>query len=304
VMSSLSTVTYTSVYIDSEPRRFQWVYDDEPEAPGEAPPSPDYVPGPEHPPSPDYVLGPEEPEQALLLPDYVPKTRVPRVLGYVADSDPEEDPEEDPADYPADGGYDDADDKDEEASEEKDDDEEEEKHLASADSSVVPVDDPVPLTEDIKAFKTDESAPTPPSPRPHRARISVRLLSPMAASIEARITEFAPAPTPPLPPPSPFTPLYKAAKIRLRAASPSTHHPSEIPSPPLLLPSTTHRDDILEVDMPLWKRARFTASASRFEAEESSSAVIARQPGLEVATIDATPGRPMSREVGYGIMDV
>ncbi|GKB67109.1 hypothetical protein Tco_0928521 [Tanacetum coccineum] len=37
------------------------------------------------------------------------------------------------------------------------------------------------------------------------------------------------------------------------------HHPSEIPSPPLLLPSTTHRDDLSEEDMPLRKRARFTA---------------------------------------------
>ncbi|GKE98360.1 hypothetical protein Tco_0021711, partial [Tanacetum coccineum] len=142
----------------------------------------------------------------------------------------------------------------------------------------------------------------PPSPRPRRARISVRLPSPMAASIEARIAEFATAPTPPLPQLSLLTLL--AAEIRLRAASPSIHHPIEIPSPPLLLPSTTHKDDIHKVDMPLWKRAHFTALASRFEARESSSTVVDRQPRLEVATIDATPGRPMSREVGYGITDV
>ncbi|GKE77258.1 hypothetical protein Tco_1543378, partial [Tanacetum coccineum] len=35
---SSSTVTYTSVYSDSEPWRFQWVLDDELEAPEEAPP--------------------------------------------------------------------------------------------------------------------------------------------------------------------------------------------------------------------------------------------------------------------------
>ncbi|GJU77982.1 hypothetical protein Tco_1275052, partial [Tanacetum coccineum] len=73
-ISSSSTVTYTSVYTNSEPWRFQWVSDEEPEAPqspGQAPPSPNYVPGPEHPPSPDYVPGPKEPEQAPLLPDYV-----------------------------------------------------------------------------------------------------------------------------------------------------------------------------------------------------------------------------------------
>ncbi|GJT68391.1 reverse transcriptase domain-containing protein [Tanacetum coccineum] len=58
---------------------FQWVSDDELEAPDaapqslrQAPPSPDYVLGPEYPPSPDYVRGPEDPEQAPLSPDYVP----------------------------------------------------------------------------------------------------------------------------------------------------------------------------------------------------------------------------------------
>ncbi|GJQ95637.1 putative reverse transcriptase domain-containing protein [Tanacetum coccineum] len=117
----------------------------------------------------------------------------------------------------------------------------------------------------------------------------------MSAIAEALIVEYASAPTPPLPPPSllsllsspllqiPSPPLplpsppttsptyveaplgYKVARIRLRAASPPTHHLSEIPSPPLLLPSTSHRDDTLEEDMPLWKRARFTTPASGFE---------------------------------------
>ncbi|GKB46463.1 hypothetical protein Tco_0897216 [Tanacetum coccineum] len=75
-----------------------------------APPSPDYVPGPEHPPSPDYVPGPEYPK-------------------YVAPSYDEEDT----ADYPADGGDDDDDNKEEEAS--KEDKDEEEEHLTSADSA-------------------------------------------------------------------------------------------------------------------------------------------------------------------------
>ncbi|GKD50279.1 hypothetical protein Tco_1279255, partial [Tanacetum coccineum] len=116
--------------------------------------------------------------------------------GYVADSDPEEDLEEDHADYPADRGDDDdkpsdddddddeTDDEDEEPFEDEDDDEEEEEHLAPADSSVVPVVDPVPSARDTEAFKTDESAPTPRSPqtkvhftqtRLRRARKIVRL---------------------------------------------------------------------------------------------------------------------------------
>nr|GEV33001.1 hypothetical protein [Tanacetum cinerariifolium] len=78
------------------------------------------------PPSPDYVPGPKEPEQAPPLPDFVseplylkfmpPKDEVflaeeqplPAAVspttdspGYITDSDPKEDPEEDPTDYPA-----------------------------------------------------------------------------------------------------------------------------------------------------------------------------------------------------------
>ncbi|GKE12150.1 hypothetical protein Tco_1415701, partial [Tanacetum coccineum] len=132
----------------------------------------------EAPPSPNYVPGPEEPEQAPPSPvyvPYVPELAYPEFMppedevlpveeqslsasllpiadspGYVHESgleeDPEEDddkdPEEDPADYPADGG-DDGDDKDESSDDDKDDDvdieeeEEEEEHLAPVDSTVV-----------------------------------------------------------------------------------------------------------------------------------------------------------------------
>nr|GEW02601.1 hypothetical protein [Tanacetum cinerariifolium] len=44
--------------------------------PEQAPPSPDYVPRPEHPPSPDYVPGPEHPPS----PDYVPGPEYPKYL--------------------------------------------------------------------------------------------------------------------------------------------------------------------------------------------------------------------------------
>ncbi|GKA65018.1 putative reverse transcriptase domain-containing protein [Tanacetum coccineum] len=289
-----------------------------PQSLGQAPPSLDYVSGPEHPPSLDYVPGPEEPEQAPLSPYYVPE--------------PEEDPEEDPKEDPADGGDDnddessdddddDDDDDDEEQEQEasEDDEEEEEKHLALAYSSVVPIDDPVPSPEDTKAFETDEFAPTPvPSPRRCTARMFVRPQTPMSAATEALIAAI---PSPPLPVPYPLLPLpsppthtspiydeaplcYRAAGIRLRAVSPPIHHLSEIPTPPLLLPSTSHIDDLPEANMPLRKRARFTAPTGRFEVRESSAAAAARQPRVDVATVDATPGRPMSREVGYEIKDV
>ncbi|GJS78945.1 putative reverse transcriptase domain-containing protein [Tanacetum coccineum] len=306
-----------------------------PQSLGQAPPSLDYVSGPEHPPSLDYVPGPEEPEQAPLSPYYpLPDDASPTALspGYIVDSNPEEDPEEDPKEDPADGGDynddessddddDDDDDDDEEQEQEasEDDEEEEEKHLALAYSSVVPIDDPVPSPEDTKAFETDEFAPTPvPSPRRCTARMFVRPQTPMSAATEALIAAI---PSPPLPVPYPLLPLpsppthtspiydeaplcYRAAGIRLRAVSPPIHHLSEIPTPPLLLPSTSHIDDLPEANMPLWKRARFTAPTSRFEVRESSAAAAARQPRVDVATVDATPGRPMSREVGYEIKDV
>ncbi|GKE46015.1 hypothetical protein Tco_1473299, partial [Tanacetum coccineum] len=232
---SSSTVTYTSVYTDSEPGRVFWGADEEPSDGGPpqvivygydgllmqliAPPSLDYVPGLEHPPSPDYH------HPMMRHPWPLPADASPVALspGYVPDSDPEEDPEEDSeeehADYPADGGDgddepsdddtddDDADD-DEEPFEDEDEDEEEEEHLAPADSSAIPAVDPVPSAGDTEAFETDESAPTPRAPqiripfaqtRLRRARKSVRPEPPMSASMEARIAEHAAAPTPPLP---------------------------------------------------------------------------------------------------------
>nr|GEU43320.1 hypothetical protein [Tanacetum cinerariifolium] len=240
-----------------------------------APPSPDYVPGPEHPPSPDYMPGPKHPPSPIEIP-YVPEPEYPEYLApfddeapledqplpadaspiaaspnYVADSDLEEDQ----ADYPADGGdgddepFDDDDDDDtnneypeEEPFEE--DDEEEEEHPTPADSPVVP--------------------------------ITVRPEPPMSASIEACIARQAAllsppllAPSLPLPLPSPLTtsptdigaPLgYTAAGIRMRA----------------LLLSTSRRTDILEADMPPQKKTCLTALALGFKIGESSAAGASR----------------------------
>ncbi|GKA86938.1 putative reverse transcriptase domain-containing protein [Tanacetum coccineum] len=235
-------------------------------------------------------------------------------------------PKEDHADYPADGGDsddesfeddnddDDANDKDEEAFEDEDDDEEEEEHLAPAESFAVPVVDPVPSAGDTKAFETDESVPTPPSPRSpqiviplsqtrlRRAWKTVKPQTPIPFPFEAKVARLLALPTSP---PSPLTPLssllpyipspplpvsslplplpsplttsptyaeaplgYRAARIRMRAAS-----------PPLLVPSTSYRSDIPEAEMLPRKRACFTTPVSRFEVKESSAAAAARQPG-------------------------
>ncbi|GKD02929.1 hypothetical protein Tco_1177903, partial [Tanacetum coccineum] len=153
VMSS-STVTYTSVYTNSELGRVFWGADEESSDGGPprvivyrynallmqpvAPPSLDYVPGPEHPPSPDYVPGPKYPPSLVYVPEPeypeylvssdaeapmedhpLPDDASPTALslGYVVDSDPEKDPKEDHADYPADG-----EDGDDESSDDDDDD--------------------------------------------------------------------------------------------------------------------------------------------------------------------------------------
>ncbi|GJU84903.1 hypothetical protein Tco_1292449 [Tanacetum coccineum] len=360
-MSSSSTVTYTSVYTDSEPGRVFWGADEELSDGGSprvivygydglpmqpvAPPSLDYVPGPEHPPSPDYVPGPEHPPSPVEVP-YVPEPEYPEYLvpsdaeapledqplpadasptalspGYVADSDPDEDPEEDPeedhADYPADGGDgddepsddddddDDTDDEDEEPFEDEDDDEEEEEHLAPADSSAIPIVDPVPSAGDTEAFKTDETAPTPvPSPRRHMARMFVRPQIPILLPSEAEVERLLALPIPPPSPLSPWSsPLPHISSPPLPPPPSSLHLPPPVPTslslpsspiPPLpaslsIPPPVDRREDTPEVGLPPRKRLCMTTPTSRNEVGES---------------LTAAPRPTRVKEVGYGIRDV
>nr|GEY35904.1 putative reverse transcriptase domain-containing protein [Tanacetum cinerariifolium] len=292
-----------------------------------APPFPNYVLRPEHPSSPDYVPSPEHPPSPVEIP-YVPEPEYPEYLvpsaveapledhplpadasptavsaGYVADSDPDEDPkedlEDDHADYPVDEGDgddtpsddddddDDTDDEDEEPFEDEEDDEEEE-HLAPADSSVIPIMDPVPPAGDTKAVETDE------------ARKTVKLKPPMLASIEACIARHAALLSPPLRVPSLPLPLpsllttsptdtgaplgYRAARIRMRA----------------LLPSTSRGTDIPEANVPPRKRACLTTPALGFEVGDSSTASATRQPG---PTPESDLRRYRVEQTGYGITD-
>ncbi|GKF85826.1 hypothetical protein Tco_0253653 [Tanacetum coccineum] len=131
------------------------------------------------------------------------------------------------------------------------------------------------MSDTVEALLAEyASKPTPLSPPPS-------LLTPLSSLLPHILSPLLPVSSPPLPLPSPpnvdsptyaEAPLgYKASRVRLRAASPSTHHPSEIPSPPLLLPSTTHRDDLPKADMPLRNRARFTTPTGRFEVRDNAS---------------------------------
>ncbi|GJT89354.1 putative reverse transcriptase domain-containing protein [Tanacetum coccineum] len=173
--------------------------------------SPAYVPDPmeldEH--VPVYVLEPEHPEYHAPSYDDIQVEDQPYAYdassadespGYIADSDSiEEDTDAESIDYPdepedveEDGEEDDDEDPEEDPSEEhepEDDDddddtydededpnenEEEGEYLAPADSYVVHVVDHVPSAGDTEAFETDESAPTPRSPRLGAVMIRMR----------------------------------------------------------------------------------------------------------------------------------
>ncbi|GKE90839.1 hypothetical protein Tco_1571934 [Tanacetum coccineum] len=301
-----------------------------------APPSLDYVPRPEHPPSLNYVPGPEHPPSPVEpLPADASHTAL--SPGYVADFDPDKDPEEDPeedhADYPTDrrddddepsdddNDDDDTDAEDEDPFEDEDDDEEEE-HLAPADSSAIPILDPVPLAGDTEAFKTDEITPTPvPSPRRHTVRMSVRPQTPILLPSKAEVKRLLALPIPPPSPLSPWSsPLPHIPSPPLPPLPSSLHLPPPVPTslplPSSSLPATLsvplpvdHRKDTPEAEFPPRKRLCLTTPTSRNKVEESSTAAPRPTGGNRadygfIDTMEAEIKHQRAKEVGYGIRDV
>ncbi|GKD36668.1 hypothetical protein Tco_1252177, partial [Tanacetum coccineum] len=230
------------------------------EAALQAPPSPDYVPGPEEPeqapPSPDYVPGPEHDDDEIVAEDQpYAEDASPIALSpdYVPESDPEadpeedgdEDPEEDPIDYPADGGddgddemdieEDEDDDMDIEAEEEDEDDEmdveideeTEEEHLAPAYPVVVALPATAPSAEETEPFETDESAATPPPHPAYRmtARISIPEPLPVPAWSDSEVARLLAISSPPASPLSPWS-----------SSPPQIPFPLSPPSPVLTAP--------------------------------------------------------------------
>nr|GEZ95112.1 putative reverse transcriptase domain-containing protein [Tanacetum cinerariifolium] len=202
---------------------------------------------------------------------------------YVPESDfevhPEDDDEEDPKENPGSSEDDEDDDMDIEA------DEEEEEHPAPVDSIVVAstTADQAPSAEETEPFETDESAATP-SPHPAyrmTTRISIPAPVPMPTWSDSEIPfpslpPILSPPSPvlsPAPPPSPIRSLgYQAVMIRLRDEAAYTS------SPPLQLPSASHREDRPEVTLPPQKRLGITLGP-RYEVGKSSSAAAARPAG-------------------------
>nr|GEV77763.1 hypothetical protein [Tanacetum cinerariifolium] len=279
----------------------------------QAPPSSDYIPGPEEPeqapPSPDYVPGPEHVNDEIVAEDQpyaedaLPIAQSPE---YVLESDLEahpeddddEDPEEDPVDYLADGGDDGDDEEGSSEDDEEDDmdieaDEEEEEHPAPANSVVVAstVVDQAPSTEETEPFETDDSTATP-SPHPAyrmTARISIPALVPMPAWTDSEVVRLLAISSPPASPLSPWS--SPPPQIPFLPLPPILSPPSPVlsPAPPSSpIRSLVYRAAMIrlpEVTLPPQKRLGI-ALGPRYEIGESSSAA-ARPAGVE--TLQGAP---------------
>nr|GFA04766.1 hypothetical protein [Tanacetum cinerariifolium] len=234
----------------------------------EAPPSPDYIPGPEAPPLPNYIPGPEYPEYLPPANDVLPAEEQPlpaAVLptaespGYIVDSEPEMDPEEEDGD-------------DEESEEDSID------FLLAEEMMMLMMmifrrmmlitrmrRSPQTDSDETEPFEEGKTAAIPP-PFGYRvaARISVRPHIPMPFRSKSEIERLLAIPTPPLSPVSPtsyplppflmplpiFTPLplpppiiiprTRASMVLMRSAAPSIFilaprsRTSSIGTPPLL----------------------------------------------------------------------
>ncbi|GKF12840.1 hypothetical protein Tco_0050766, partial [Tanacetum coccineum] len=238
-----------SVYTDSEPGRAFWGADDEEISEGGivrvivlgydglpmqpvAPPSLDYIPGPEDPQTPPVPHDEDESEPMFPLPPVdLPTAESP---GYVTESDPEEDPEEyeddetedGPVDYPMDGednrddddgdsSRDNADGKDED---DEDEEEEVEEHLASADSAIV-----VPVDEHVFPPKGTEPVIPPPSTDiTIGARITVQPQTSISLPPEAEVERLLAMTTPLSSPPISLSPP-SAREHLARYTSPHAH---------------------------------------------------------------------------------
>ncbi|GJW52514.1 hypothetical protein Tco_0096599 [Tanacetum coccineum] len=198
---------------------------------------------------------------------------------------------------------------------------------------------PFPSEEEVERLLA--LPPPPPSPL-------ISLSPPSAEERLARCLAAPALPSSPLPiVPHPYgspnhvraPPGFRAAMGRLRASSPSTHHPLH-PSPPLppppsslhlpphvptslplpssplpplpaslfIPPLVDRREDTPEAELPPRKRLCLTALTSRYEVGESLTA--APRPtgghGIDygfIGTLDAETRRQRAEEVGYGIRD-
>nr|GEY19024.1 hypothetical protein [Tanacetum cinerariifolium] len=267
-----------------------------------APPSPDYIPGPEephtppvshdedeyepifiHPHDPDYVPNPMYTEYILLEDEHVllaeeqplPPVDSPTAEspGYVAESDLKEDPkeyednesEDGPVDYPIDGG-DDGDDDDGDSFKDDADDEDEEDEEEEEEEHLALADATVvvPTVEPVSLPEGTDPVILPPSTNitTTKARITVRLQASISLPPEALRIASTQA-------------LIDAVTVALLSPP--------LPPPLYIPPPFDRKDDIPETKMPPHKRSCLVALGS--------------------STLDAEERRRGIREVGYGIRD-
>nr|GEY90332.1 putative reverse transcriptase domain-containing protein [Tanacetum cinerariifolium] len=256
----------------------------------------------EVPPSPDYIPGPEAPE-----------------MDPEEEDGDDEKSEGDSIEYPTSRGDVDVDDDGDDLSKDDADDEDDEDSISASED----YDQTEPFEEGETAATPPPSAyrvtarisVRPHIPMPFHSASEVEGLldipTPPLSSVSPTSYPLPPflMPLPiftPVPPPPPPIILLRtrASMVLMRSAAPSTFilaprsrtppigTPPLLPIPlptssfplPLLLPSTSCSESILEADMPLRKRARFTTPTGGYEVGESSVAAAARQirPALTV----------------------
>nr|GEV13559.1 putative reverse transcriptase domain-containing protein [Tanacetum cinerariifolium] len=296
----------------------------------QAPPSPDYEPGPEYPPSSKFVPKPVYPEFIPEEDDILPVEEQPlpdaaspttESSGDEGDDDDEssDDDEDDDIDIERDEEEDESSDDEEDDNIDIEGDEEEDEYLAPADSIAValPAIDHAPSVEETEPFKTDESlAPPPPHPTYRvTARMSIRPQTPISLPSDTNISRLMAIPTSPSSPLSPLSsPLPQIPSPPLPLLSPPptdpTYEEASLNYRAARLRWSAKREEILEADLPLRKRL-CTAHTGTYELEESSAVAAARlrNPVRDnlyrfVDTIEQGEGSmPAAMEVGYGITD-
>ncbi|GJY15112.1 hypothetical protein Tco_0385534 [Tanacetum coccineum] len=220
-----------------------------------APPSPDYIPGPEEPQTPPVPQDEDEREPMFIQPhdpDYVPEPMYPEYIpledehvfpaeeqplppvvsptaespGYVTESDPEEDPEEyeddetedGPVDYPMDGGEDGDDDNGDSSRDDSDDEDEDEEDI----------DEEYEAEDEEEHLALADSAVVVPTDCPDSGF--------HIPSTRGTIKRLLAMPTPPPSPPISLSPPSAGERLA-RCTTPAAHSsPSPVPLP--LLPSS------------------------------------------------------------------
>ncbi|GJW11260.1 hypothetical protein Tco_1577087 [Tanacetum coccineum] len=240
-----------------------------------APPSPDYIPGPEDPQTPPVPQDEDEREPMFIQahdPDYVPEPIYPEYIpledehefpveeqplppvdspttespGYVTESDPEEDPEEyeddetedGPVDYPMDGG-DDGDDDDGDSSGDDADEDEDDEDEEEEEEHLAPADSTIVVPVDEPVFPPEGTEPVIPPPSTNitiGARITVRPQISISLPPEAEVERLLAMTTPSPSPPISLSPPSAGERLARCTAPPAHSSPPPVPSP--LLPSS------------------------------------------------------------------